>query len=246
MRPGWKSFLGMVLILALFFTAAFLVADEATQTLASRMIVGFDDPAAGANWIVQGSKYATQGFPQMNLVKAWPESLYGRNKDNKTLLSLGVRGKFDRKSYNFIEIIPAAKDSAGKLVPTALPIPGRAKSISAWVWGSNYNYWLDVYIRDYQGIDHVLHLGSLMFPGWKDLTATISGAIPQSRKYIPRFAGLELTKIVIWTAPDEKVDDFYFFIDEISCLTDLFETRFDGEELADPDTLNSIWQQGTK
>ena len=87
---------------------------------------------------------------------------------------------------------------------------------------------------------------ALQFVGWKDLHATISGAIPQSRAYIPRLANLELTKIVIWTAPDEKVDDFYCFIDEISCVTDLFETRFDGEELAEPDTLNNLWQQGTR
>ena len=64
---------------------------------------------------------------------------------------------------------------------------------------------------------------------------TISTSIPQARRYIPRYAGLELTKIVLWTAPDEKVDDFYFFMDEINVLTDLFETRFDGEDLADPD-----------
>jgi hypothetical protein len=48
------------------------------------------------------------------------------------------------------------------------------------------------------------------------------------------------------TAPDEKVDDFYFFVDELNVLTDLSVTRFDGEELADPDTLNALWQQGNK
>jgi hypothetical protein len=246
MRPGLRASLGTVLALALFFTAALALADENTQTIASRSIATFDDPATAGNWIVQGSKYATQGFPQMQLVRSWPEALYGKNRDNKTLVSLGVHGKFDRKSYNYIEIIPAAKDSSGKLVPTSLPIPGRAQSIDMWVWGANFNFWIDVYLRDYQGIDHVIHMGSIMFPGWRDLSATISTAIPQARKYIPRYAGLELTKIVLWTAPDEKVDDFYFFLDEISVLTDLFETRFDGEDLADPTTLNNIWQQGTK
>jgi hypothetical protein len=246
MRPGLKSFLGMVLAMALFFTAALVMADEYTQTITSRNLATFDDPAAAANWIVQGSKYRTEGFPQMNLVRTWPEALYGRNKQNKDLFALGIHSKFDRKSYNYIEIIPAKKDSAGKLQPVGIPIPGRVMNIDAWVWGANYNYWLDAYIRDYRGIDHVLHMGSLMFTGWKNLNATISGAIPQSRKYIPRYAGLELTKFVIWTAPDEKVDDFYFFIDEVSVITDLFETRFDGEDLADPDTLNNLWQQGIK
>ena len=56
----------------------------------------------------------------------------------------------------------------------------------------------------------------------------------------------DLSKLVIWTAPDEKVDDYYFFLDEVSCITDLFETRFDGDDLADPATVNDLWQQGTK
>jgi hypothetical protein len=246
MRPGWKAFLGTVTALALFFSAGLAVADELTQTISAKAVATFDDPATAGNWIVQGSKYATQGYPQLQVVRAFPEALYGKNKDNKPLFSLGVHARFDRKSYNYIEIIPAAKDSSGKLVPSTLPLVGRAKSIDAWVWGANYNYWLDVHLRDYQGIDHVIHMGSLKFAGWKDLSATISGAIPQSRPYIPKYAGLVLTKLVIWTAPDEKVDDYYFFIDEITIITDLFETRFDGEDLADPDTLNTIWQQGTK
>jgi hypothetical protein len=246
MRPGLRVFLGTALAMALTFTTALVMADDRTQTIASRSIATFDDPATAGNWIVQGSKYTTKGFPEMQLVKAWPEALYGFNTENKVLMSLGVHGRFDRKSYNYVEMIPAAKDSSGKLSPTTIPIPGRVQSINMWVWGANYNYWLDLYIRDYQGIDHVLHMGSLLFPGWRNLSAVVSSAIPQSRSYIPRYAGLVMTKLVLWTAPDEKVDDFYFFVDEISVITDLFETRFDGEQLADPVTLNNLWKQGNR
>jgi len=246
MRPGLRVFLGAALGIALFFSAGLVLADEVTQAITSRNLASFDDPATAANWIVQGSKYATQDYPQMQVVRAYPEALYGRNKDNKPLFSLGVHSKFDRKSYNYIEIIPAAKDANGKLVPKSIPIPGRVKNLDMWVWGSNYNYWLDAHLRDFQGVDHVIRMGSLLFEGWKDLSASISGAIPQARTYIPKYAGLELTKLVIWTAPDEKVDDYYFFIDEITVITDLFETRFDGADLADPDQLNTIWQQGNK
>ena len=246
MRPGLRAFLGTVFVMTLFLTAALVMGDEMTQTLATRVLASFDDTATAGNWIVQGSKYATNGFPQMQVVRTWPEALYKKNKEGRQLLALGIHGKFDRKSYNFLEMIPAAKDSSGKLQPTTIPIPGRAKSIDMWVWGANYNYWLDVHIRDYQGIDHVIHMGSLMFPGWRNMSAIISTAIPQARKYIPRYAGLELSKIVIWTAPDEKVDDFYVFIDEVNVLTDLFETRFDGEDLADAGSLDDLWKQGTK
>ena len=246
MRPGLRAFLGAALGIALFFSAGLVMGDELTQAITSKTLATFNDPASAGNWIVQGSKFVTQDFPQLQVVRAWPEALFGNNKDNKPLFSLGVHAKFDRKSYNFLELIPAAKDSSGKLVPKSIPVPGRVKNIDMWVWGANYNYWLDVHLRDFQGVDHVIRMGSLLFAGWKNLTAPVSGAIPQARQYIPRYAGLELTKLVIWTAPDEKVDDYYFFINDISCITDLFETRFDGEDLADPDSLNTLWQQGTK
>ena len=244
MRPGLGSFLGTVLVIGILFSAAAWAQD--TQIITSRTIQTFDDPATNSNWIVQGSKYHTEGYPQATLVKAWPESLYGKNTAGKSLLSLGIHGKFDRKSYNSIEWIPAKKDDAGKLQPDAIPLPGKVRSLDLWVWGSNYNFTLDIYVRDFQGIDHILHMGSLMFAGWRDLSTTISGSIPQSRKYIPNYAGLELTKIVIWTAPDEKVDDFYVFIDEINEITDMFVQRFDGEDLADQATINNLWQQGSK
>jgi hypothetical protein len=246
MRPGLKSLLGTALAMALFVTPALAMADEATQIITSKDIATFDDSASAGNWIVQGSRYATKDFPQLQLVKTWPEAVYGKNKENKPLFSLGVHSRFDRKSYNYVEIIPAAKDSSGKLVPTALPLPGRVKSMNLWAWGSNFNYNLDAHIRDYQGIEYVLHFGSLQYAGWKQLSALVSTAIPQSRPYIPKYAGLELTKLVMWTSPEEKVDDNYLFIDNITVITDLYETRFDGEDLADPDTLNSLWQAGAK
>jgi hypothetical protein len=34
------------------------------------------------------------------------------------------------------------------------------------------------------------------------------------------------------------------FLDDLKVLTDLFETRFDGDELADPDYLNELWSAG--
>jgi hypothetical protein len=246
MRPGWKAFLGTVFATALLFTSALVMADEITQTIASRVIESFDDAKAADNWLVQASKYTTKDFPQAELVRTWPEALYGKNRANTPHFAFGIHAKFDRKSYNFIEIIPVGKDKDGKVVSKPIPIPGRARNLDLWVWGANYNYWMDAHIRDFQGIDHVVRMGSLNYAGWKNLSASISGAIPQARRYIPRYAGLELTKLVIWTSPEEKVDDYYCFIDEISVLTDLFETKFDGEDLADPESLNSIWQQGTK
>ena len=246
MTPGLRAFLGTALVALLLFTAVLATAQDNTQTLQVKSLISFDDQAKAGGWIVQGSKFATQGFPEYKLVKTWPEAVYGRNKENRDLFAMGIHSKFDRKGYNYIEIIPATKDSSGNLVPTAIPIPGKVQRMDLWVWGSNYNYSMDVFLRDYRGIDHVLHLGSLQFVGWRDLAVTVPGSIPQSRRYIPQFQGLELTKLVIWTAPDEKVDDYWLFVDELTILTDTYHTRFDGENLADPDYLNQLWQASTK
>ncbi len=231
----------------LLFTAMSVMAQDGTESLQVRPLITFDDQAKMTNWIVQGSKFATQGYPEHKIVNGvFPDAVYGRNKENRDLNSLGIWSKFDRKGYNYIEIIPATKDSSGNLVPTTLPIPGRVQRMDLWVWGSNYNYSMDIFLRDFRGIDHVFHLGSLQFIGWRDLSVTVPGSIPQSRRYLPQFQGLELTKIVIWTAPDEKVDDAYIYIDELTILTDMYQRRFDGEALADPDYVNQLWQQASK
>jgi hypothetical protein len=52
---------------------------------------------------------------------------------------------------------------------------------------------------------------------------------------------MELVKIVLWTRPEEAVDGFHFYLDQVKVLTDVFETPFDGEGLADPDFVQQTW-----
>lgn len=237
MKPGVRALSLLFLLLSL---AAF--ADEVTINMTSSVLESFDEPDKQPwQWVVQGSKFATEGFPQMVFVPKWPEALWGRNKQNLTLQSLGIHAKFDRRAYNVIEIIPT-REQDGQKVVSPIPIPGRAKMLDLWVWGSNHNYYMEINIRDYQGVDHVMNLGSLNFTGWKNLSITLPSNVPQSVRYIPRYKGLEITKLSIWTRPEEKVDDFYCYIDQIKVLTDLFESRFDGDELADADVIEELWK----
>lgn len=245
MKPGMRAFPRNACTLLFFFTAALLLADQTSVNVLSVVLDDFDKPDKSL-WIVQGSKYITSGYPQLSFLKTWPDTLYGRNKDNKELYVLGVHGKFDRQGYNYIEIIPAAKDSGGKLVPSPMQMPGRAQSLDLWVWGANYDYYLEVHVRDYSGVDHSLNLGSLKYAGWKNLSVSIPASVPQSRNYIPSFQGLEITEFVVWTRPNEKVDDFYIFLDQIKVLSDMFESRFDGDNLADIETLNELWKAGAQ
>ena len=49
-----------------------------------------------------------------------------------------------------------------------------------WVWGSGYNYYLEVMVRDALGTVKVLPAGSLAFHGWRNIIINIPGWIQQS------------------------------------------------------------------
>ena len=94
-------------------------------------------------------------------------------------------------------------------------------------------------------MDHVLPLGDLTFLGWKNLSVRIPNSIRQQRPYPPIYQGLVLTKLVIWTRPGERVNDFYIYFDQLKVLTDRFEERFDGDEMAEDYMVSKIWGSGS-
>jgi hypothetical protein len=73
------------------------------------------------------------------------------------------------------------------------------------------------------------------------LRVRIPNSISQSKRILPKLAGLSFVKFRIWTTPTEKVDDFYVYFDQFKVLTDTFETFFDGDELADPERVQQLW-----
>ena len=245
----------------------------------SQIIESFDNPedrdAAEWNsseWLVRGSKFRTKIYdedgnvtdewPKSTYFEAWPEALFGSNKAERDLKVLGVNGRFDRKGYNFIELIPAVRNDDGDLEPrhpdvyddsgslilgNEITLPGRTKRLDMWVWGSNYDYYLEAHVRDYTGVVHVLKLGDLKYTGWRNLMVNIPNSIPQEGGYVTAggyLKELKLVKLVLWTRPDERVQDFFIYFDQIKTLTDMFSTRYDGDELADKDTIQEIWSNG--
>lgn len=227
-----------LLILMSVLLALPVTADETTENLISSILEDFDNPDQ-SKWIVIGSKFATEGFPKTAYPTAWPSALYGANREGVDYKVLGINGKFDRMGYNYIEMIPDRTDESGEY--TGIPIPGRAKVIDMWAWGSNYDYYLEAHLTDYRGVTHVLPLGSLKYEGWKNLKIEIPGYIPQGRTYIPKLKPLSLVKLVLWTRPTEKVNNFYVYFDQIKVLTDVFISRFDGDDLAQPEAVQDIW-----
>jgi hypothetical protein len=87
----------------------------------------------------------------------------------------------------------------------------------------------------------VLDLGAINFAGWRNLRVQIPTYISQSVQYVPQLKTLELVKLVLWTRPSERVDGFWVYLDQIKVFTDVFESPFDGEGLADPERIDELW-----
>jgi len=226
-------------------------ADELTVNYVPRVLQSFDPDEKGREtyraWQLRPSKFGYdaegESLWESKLVDGWPESLFGKNRDKDDLQVLGLHGSFQRKGYNYVEIVPGTGEGSG-FTPRPLVIPGRADAIDMWVWGSNHAYTLEIHVRDFNGIDHVLPLGLLQFVGWKNLRVRVPGNIPQVWKYVPRLRNLEVTKLVLWTTPGEKVDDFYMYLDQLKVVSDVFESRYDGDTLGEVEALQEIWGTG--
>ncbi|MDR2589116.1 MAG: flagellar filament outer layer protein FlaA [Spirochaetales bacterium] len=252
----------LLLSLFLFFLLAdSAFSDEITENLQSILIEKFDNPNPDPEakderpWIVQASKFRTivrdpndpekivEEFPKVAYVASIAQALHREPPEGVTYRSLGIHGRFDRKADNFIELIPAKKAEDGSLVPNPILLPGRVKNMDIWIWGSNYDYYLEAHLLDYRGINHVMKFGSIKYKGWKNLRVNVPRGIPQAVVYAPNLKGLKLVKFVIWTKPGERVEDFRVYFDEFKIFTDMFESLFDGEDLANPKKIDQLWSE---
>ena len=202
------------------------------------------------SWALRASKFATRStdeegsevvFPQATYVKAWPIAVFGFNRDD--LRSFGIRGRFDRQGYNWIDVYPV-EGGGEEGTPFEIPLPGRVRYFDLWVWSGNIDCYIEAMIRDYQGIVHTIHFGDIAHYGWRNMRAYIPNSIRQEKRILPSHAGLRFVKFRIWTRPTEKVDDFYIYFKQLKVLTDTFETMFDGDQLADPDIIPGLWSGG--
>jgi hypothetical protein len=50
-----------------------------------------------------------------------------------------------------------------------------------------------------------------------------------------------LTKIVVRTDPEERVDGFYVYFDQFKVLTDMHQNPYDGRTLMDSDFISKYW-----
>jgi hypothetical protein len=253
----------MVFLLIMLSLTVFLVfGDENTVDYRSVILENFNGETAhhwefgghsydyDFEWALDASKFATKAlnnsFPKQTYVEAWPMQLWGTNRNNQNVKSFGIWSKFDRRGYNWIDIYPVKPGSEGNgQGPEAfeIPVPGRISYLDMWVWGSNHNYYLEACFRDYNGVVHSLYMGNLAFVGWKNMRVQIPTSIRQSKRILPRYAGLHFVKFRIWSTPLERVDNFYIYFNQMKVLTDTFESFFDGDDLADPFRIQELWVQ---
>lgn len=255
------------LFVLVFAAAALAAAAQSLPTvnLESRVVDDFDENPT-SRWIARGSKFttverdqsgkATRMYPVTAVVPGYPMAAFGRSKDKEDRNSFGVRGKFNRRGYNFVEIIPAAEAPANvdkskiiyedietgkKWIHRPIELPGTVHFLDLWVWGSNLKYYLEVSFEDHRGTDYAVKMGDLNFFGWRNLRIGIPSYISQSASTVPRFRNLRLTKFTVWTRPEERVDEFYVYFDHLKVLTDLYEARYDGDEMEEPEFMKQVW-----
>ena len=241
MKRGFRLFFVCLLLFTVAVPAA-LIADTSTQNIVSRVVETFDPDDGSYEWYVQGSKFITEGYPRFKPVDGFPFALYGRAGDEGNHQVLGMQAAFDRKGFNYLEIFPVQEGDDG-LEPVKITLPGRVKEMDLWVWGSQYNYTFEAHFEDYKGYVHVIPMGNVNFAGWQNLRIKIPTNIPQSQVYIPNYRVLKLIKFVLRTQPTENVSGFDFYMDHIKVLTDVFESRFDGDEFTQPESRAEIWPE---
>ncbi|MDR0323453.1 MAG: flagellar filament outer layer protein FlaA [Treponema sp.] len=215
----------------------------------TRILESFNgDADAPYKWKAEASRFITQAdsqgnkYPRIHYVEAWPIAAFGNNRgaNVQPLRSLGINAAFDRRGYNWIDVYPVLADDPDEN-PYEIPIPGRVHNMDLWVWGANLKFYIEVFVRDYRGVIHPLRLGDIAYPGWRNLRVNIPTSIAQSRRILPAYAGLSFVKFRIWTQPVERVDNFYIYFKQLKIMTDTFENLFDGNDLADPANVESIW-----
>jgi hypothetical protein len=177
-------------------------------------------------------------------VETWPTAIYKKAalaNQEEMPKSLGINGSFDRRGYNWIDVYATKANDDGEDERFEIPLPGRTQYLDMWVWGSNLNYYIEAYVRDYQGVVHNLRFGNIGYTGWKNIRTNIPNHIPQYKRILPRLESLKFIKFRIWTQPVERVNDFYIYFNQFKILTDTFEALYDGDELADPEYVKQLW-----
>lgn len=239
-----KSVIALTSLALLFGLCAPVAAQPSSRAVETFIVDDFDNKGeknayqimAGTEqwtWGIQTSRFIMKddGFPKMGYVDGQPNSLKALNKDKEANPKvLGVKTSYARKGENWFEIYPEVD---GK--PYEIPFVGTCTQIDFWVWGANYLYYIDLLVRDADGRVHTLPAGNLAFNGWRNVVVTVPGYIRQHSRLRSGPTDMTFVGFRVRTDPDEYVDDFNIFFDQLKYTTNTLSNIFDGYELKDID-----------
>lgn len=227
---------GVVILGSLVLALAFCVpavAQPSAKAVETIVIDNFDTPGdVDWTWGAQASRFVTEGYPVVKTFEGIPNSLKAYRKDgDPTAQVLGVKVAFDRKGDNWFEIFP--KDSDGNMYE--IPFIGTVTQIDFWVWGANYNYRLELLLRDADGRVHTLNCGSLFFQGWKNIVVNVPGYISQHSRLRTGRKDLTFVGFRVRSDATEAVDDYVIYFDQLKYTTNTLSNVYDGYDLREAD-----------
>lgn len=212
-------------------------AQPNTKSVQTIGVDDFDTPDAMEwSWNVQASRFIAEGFPKIGYVEGLPNSLRPfRTESDPTPIVLGVQTSFDRKGDNWFEVFPVSSDADGNQVNYEIPLKGQVGQIDFWVWGANYNYFLEILVRDADGRVHVLPATTLNFSGWRNLVVKIPTWLNQKSRLRSGPETMSFVGFRIRSDANEYVDDFAIYFDKLTYTTHTMSYIYDGYELRQTD-----------
>jgi len=224
-----------ILVLAFTCLCVPLSAQSRSVNYETYIVDNFDNPDdAEWTWVAAGSKFVTDGYPDLKYFDGMPNAIrvMQSNPEGKYKF-LGLEFKFDRKGDNWVDIYPSRKGEGDKAVPYEIPFKGRITRLDLWVWGANYDYSLEILLRDCNGRVHTLQIGMVNFEGWKNMSVQIPSNIQQASPYLNGIQQMSFVAFRLRTMPTERVDNFHIFFDQFKALTDTYMDSYDGFELVE-------------
>ncbi len=231
MKKGAVVFTSLALLAAFCLPAVAQPSNRAVETI---VVDNFDDTGSNEwTWNVTASRFidSEKGFPKQSFFEGQPNSLKYLNTNSESSPKvLGVKTSYLRKGENWFEIYPEKDGKAYEI-----PLIGTVSQIDFWVWGANYLYFIDLLVRDADGRVYTLPAGQLTFEGWRNVIVPIPTYIRQRSRLRSGPKTLMFVGFRVRTDPNEYVDDFNIFLDQLKYTTNTLSNIYDGYELTDID-----------
>ena len=236
MKRGLKVLTSLV---GLFVIGLPLFAQPSSKSITTFTMEDFDSVGAqdyicdgeslSWEWDVESSRFTAEGYPRTSYTAGAPNSLRQLKKGlDKDLTVYGINVAYNRKGDNFFEFFPTREGKKFEI-----PFIGHVDQLDFWVWGQNYDYSIEVLVRDTMGKVQVLPAGKLNFYGWKNVVVNIPGWLEQKSKLNAGPKHMTLVGFRVRTDPEEFVDNFTLFMDEIKYTTNSLSFIYDGYELSE-------------